>query len=75
MWLTRPLLPLRAGRPQPRRIHPNVRSNAPSRRMDLPSSETSSWNQALETGGVLVGDKIKLELELSALKPAATAAG
>lgn len=33
-----------------------------------------TWNQALETGGVLVGDKIKLELELSALKPAAVAA-
>jgi polyisoprenoid-binding protein YceI len=33
-----------------------------------------TWNQALETGGVLVGDKIKFELELSALKPVATAA-
>lgn len=33
-----------------------------------------TWNQALETGGVLVGDTIKLELELAAVKPAATAA-
>ena len=33
-----------------------------------------TWNQALETGGVLVGDKIKLEIELSAVKPASSAA-
>ena len=33
-----------------------------------------TWNQALETGGVLVGDRIKLEIELSAVKPAASAA-
>ena len=26
-----------------------------------------SWNAALETGGVLVGDKIKLELEIEAV--------
>jgi len=29
-----------------------------------------TWNQALETGGVLVGDKVKIELELSTVKPA-----
>ena len=28
-----------------------------------------TWNQALETGGVVVGDTIKLELELSLVKP------
>jgi polyisoprenoid-binding protein YceI len=33
-----------------------------------------TWNQALETGGVVVGDKIKIELELAVVKPAATAA-
>ncbi|MCZ7590161.1 MAG: YceI family protein [Gaiella sp.] len=33
-----------------------------------------TWNQALEAGGVLVGDKVKLELELSTVKPAASAA-
>lgn len=27
-----------------------------------------NWNQALETGGVLVGDKIKLEIELELVK-------
>lgn len=32
-----------------------------------------TWNQALETGGVLVGDKITLELELSIVQPAAAA--
>jgi polyisoprenoid-binding protein YceI len=28
-----------------------------------------TWNQALETGGVLVSDRVKIELELSAFKP------
>lgn len=32
-----------------------------------------SWNAALETGGVLVGDKVKLLLEISAIKKAAEA--
>lgn len=33
------------------------------------------WNQALETGGVLVGDKIKIEIELELVKqPEAVAA-
>ena len=27
-----------------------------------------TWNTALETGGVLVSDKIQLELEISAIK-------
>jgi polyisoprenoid-binding protein YceI len=27
-----------------------------------------TWNAALETGGVLVGDKVKLEIEISAIK-------
>ena len=27
-----------------------------------------TWNAALETGGVLVSDKIQLELEISAIK-------
>ncbi|WP_366916543.1 YceI family protein [uncultured Nocardioides sp.] len=29
-----------------------------------------SWNAALETGGVLVSEKIKLELDISAIKNA-----
>src|SRR2546430_10328108 len=33
-----------------------------------------SWNVALETGGLLVGDQIKIALEIEALKPAAVAA-
>ncbi|MEX0848091.1 MAG: YceI family protein [Ilumatobacteraceae bacterium] len=28
------------------------------------------WNVALETGGVLVGDKVKIQLDIQALKPA-----
>ncbi len=27
-----------------------------------------SWNQALETGGVLVGDEVKIHLELELVK-------
>lgn len=30
-----------------------------------------TWNEALETGGVLVGEEVQIELELSAPKPAA----
>jgi polyisoprenoid-binding protein YceI len=33
-----------------------------------------SWNAALETGGILVGDDLKIELEVSAIKSQATAA-
>lgn len=33
-----------------------------------------TWNQALETGGVLVGDRVKLSLEASAVRAAAVAA-
>jgi polyisoprenoid-binding protein YceI len=32
------------------------------------------WNQALETGGVLVSDRVELELELQAVRNAAVAA-
>jgi polyisoprenoid-binding protein YceI len=32
------------------------------------------WNQALETGGVLVSDRVEIELELQAVKAAAAAA-
>jgi polyisoprenoid-binding protein YceI len=32
-----------------------------------------TWNMALETGGLLVGDQIKIALEIEALKPAAVA--
>jgi len=32
------------------------------------------WNQALETGGVLVSDRVELELDLQAVKAAAAAA-
>jgi hypothetical protein len=27
-----------------------------------------SWNQALETGGLVIGKKVKLELEVEAVK-------
>jgi len=30
-----------------------------------------SWNMALEVGGVLVGDKIKIEIDLSVIEKAA----
>ncbi|HEX9242829.1 MAG TPA: YceI family protein [Anaeromyxobacter sp.] len=33
-----------------------------------------TWNQALETGGVLVADKVDVELELEAVQPAASKA-
>jgi polyisoprenoid-binding protein YceI len=33
-----------------------------------------TWNQALETGGVLVGKKAKIEIEVEAVKPAPTEA-
>ena len=29
-----------------------------------------TWNAALETGGVLVSDKVKLEFDISAIKTA-----
>jgi polyisoprenoid-binding protein YceI len=32
------------------------------------------WNQALETGGVLVGERVELELEVQAVKASATKA-
>ncbi len=33
-----------------------------------------TWNQALETGGVLVGDRVDVEIELQAVRQAATRA-
>ena len=33
-----------------------------------------TWNQALETGGVLVGDQIKIAIELEVVKQVAEAA-
>jgi polyisoprenoid-binding protein YceI len=33
-----------------------------------------AWNQALETGGVLVGDRVEIEIELQAIRQAATVA-
>jgi hypothetical protein len=33
-----------------------------------------TWNAALETGGFLVGDDLKIELEVSAIKSEAAAA-
>jgi hypothetical protein len=30
-----------------------------------------TWNQALETGGVMVGDRVDVEIELEAIKQAA----
>ena len=34
-----------------------------------------NWNAALETGGILVGDELKIELEVSMIKSEAKAAG
>jgi polyisoprenoid-binding protein YceI len=28
-----------------------------------------TWNAALETGGILLGDDLKIELEVSAIRP------
>lgn len=33
-----------------------------------------TWNQALETGGILVGNEVRIELEVQAVKAAAAAA-
>lgn len=33
-----------------------------------------TWNQALETGGVMVGDKVEIEIEVEAVRQEATAA-
>jgi polyisoprenoid-binding protein YceI len=33
-----------------------------------------TWNQALETGGVMVGDKVEIEVEVEAVRQDATAA-
>ena len=30
-----------------------------------------AWNQALETGGLLVGEKVDIQIELEAVKPKA----
>jgi polyisoprenoid-binding protein YceI len=34
-----------------------------------------TWNQALETGGVLVAEKVDVEIELEAVRQAAAKAG
>jgi polyisoprenoid-binding protein YceI len=33
-----------------------------------------TWNQALETGGVMVGDRVEIEIEIEAVRQQATAA-
>ncbi len=33
-----------------------------------------TWNQALEAGGVMVGDKVEIEIEIEAVKQVATQA-
>jgi polyisoprenoid-binding protein YceI len=33
-----------------------------------------TWNQALETGGILVGNDIRIEIEMQAVQAAAAAA-
>ncbi|HET8648151.1 MAG TPA: YceI family protein, partial [Vicinamibacteria bacterium] len=34
-----------------------------------------TWNQALETGGLLVGEKVDIELEVEAVRPLAEGVG
>lgn len=53
----------------------NVRIGASAATKIKRSDFGLTWNAALETGGILIGDDVKIELEMSLIKAAATAAG
>ena len=52
----------------------NVRIGASASTKIKRSEFGLTWNAALETGGFLVGDEIKIDLEIQAIKAAASAA-
>jgi len=52
----------------------NVRIGASATTKIKRSEFGLSWNAALETGGILVGDDLKIELEISAIRAGAGAA-
>ncbi len=51
----------------------NLRRGAASTTKIKRSDFGLTWNAALETGGFLVGDEIKIEIEVELVKPAAAA--
>ncbi len=52
----------------------NVRIGASATTKIKRSEFGLTWNAALETGGILVGDDLKIELEISAIRAEAAAA-
>ena len=52
----------------------NVRVGASATTKIKRSAYGLSWNAALETGGILVGDDVKIELEISAIRAESAAA-
>jgi polyisoprenoid-binding protein YceI len=52
----------------------NVRMGASASTKIKRSEFGLTWNSLLETGGVMVGDDLKIELEVQMIRPAATAA-
>jgi polyisoprenoid-binding protein YceI len=52
----------------------NIRSGASATTKIKRSHHGLTWNVALETGGILVGDDIKIELEISMIRAEAAAA-
>jgi len=69
--VTRPVV-LRVEGPAPEGKDPwgNIRSGASATAKIKRSDFGLTWNAALETGGLLVGDELKIELELALLKAA-----
>jgi polyisoprenoid-binding protein YceI len=52
----------------------NIRAGASATTRIKRSDFGLTWNAALETGGILVGDELKIELEISMIKAEAAAA-
>jgi len=52
----------------------NMRSGASASTKIKRSDFGLTWNAALETGGIMVGDDLKIELDIQMIKAAATAA-
>jgi polyisoprenoid-binding protein YceI len=67
---------LNAGGPTPEAKDPfgNTRIGASAVTKTKRSDFGLTWNAALETGGILVGDDLKIELEVSAIRAEAAAA-